>query len=55
MYFIKLPPSPNIPQVTSNFLVRLGGWSSFNKVHRTVKPIKPYRQDSRILLQVPLH
>lgn len=42
MCFIKLPPSPNIPQVVSdNFLVRLGGWNSLNKVHRTVKPKKP--------------
>lgn len=51
MYFIKLPPSPNSPQVMSNnFLGRLGGWSSFNEVHGTVKPMKPYRQDARILL-----
>lgn len=42
MYFISnfTKYSPNHKQQL--FLLGLGGWSRFNKVHRTVTPTKPY-------------
>lgn len=39
MYFIKLPPSPKIPQVVSNsFLVRFGGGVDLIKCTEQRKP-----------------